>query len=100
MNTRLILYDITDNPLRTRMANLLLAWGFERLQYSVFGGMHTSSQWQKCRKAIDTLVKKHGDGTEKIMILLISAQSFREMDCIGPKPDLSEMLNEKITLWF
>lgn len=99
MSAKLIMYDIADDKHRTKLADLLLAWGFLRLQYSVFGGKHTPAQWQRCRKAIATLSKKYGDGTEKIMILNVSTQALKGMDCIGTKPDLSEMLNEKILLW-
>lgn len=97
---RMICYDIADDKLRTKLAKKLIAWGCERWQYSVFCGSHTPIQWKKCWASIQHLLTKYGQGDEKILVLIISAQELRKMTTIGEKPDITELLNEKITLWF
>ena len=99
MSIRIVFYDISDDKHRTKLAHKLRAWGFERIQYSVFCGRHSPFQWQKCWKEILAQAKKYGDGTEKIYTLIISRQQLENMEHIGEKPDLSIALNERITLW-
>jgi len=40
----LIIYDIKNDRLRTKISNTLKDWGLERIQYSVFIGDLTSDQ--------------------------------------------------------
>lgn len=100
MPTRLVFYDITDDRHRTRLAKKLEAWGFERIQYSVFCGKCTEAQWQRYWKSIQHQAQKYGDGSEKIYTVIISINELKNMLHLGEKPDLSIALNEKITIWF
>ena len=99
MTTRLICYDISDDKMRTKLAKKLLAWGCERWQYSVFCGTHNPTQWKKCWAAIQHILTKYGKGDEKILVLIISPMALQNMQAVGEKPDLEELLNQKITLW-
>ena len=100
MTIRMICYDISDDKLRTKIAKKLFVWGCERWQYSVFCGAHSPTQWQKCWASIQQLLAKYGQGDEKIMAVIISAQELKNMTTVGEKPDIAELLGEKITFWF
>jgi len=99
MSIRLFAYDIPDDKMRDKLAKKLLAWGFERWQYSVFCGAHTPTQWKNCWAAVQKLLKRYGKGNEKIMVIIIGAQELRNMVTVGDKPDLAELLGEKLTFW-
>ncbi|MBK8110503.1 MAG: CRISPR-associated endonuclease Cas2 [Saprospiraceae bacterium] len=43
--------------MRTKMAKLLLQFGFIRLQKSVFCGQHNEDQWNKCKSKLIKILK-------------------------------------------
>ncbi len=99
MILRLIVYDIENDNYRTKLANKLEAFGFVRLQYSVFCGRHTVVQWQKVWKKIKEFEKKYGMPNDKIYATIISPANFKKMEAIGEKPNFELILDELITVW-
>lgn len=96
----LITYDITDNAKRTKAAKLLIKWGYERLQFSVFTGLQhpvdNNRLWQQLKKTIDTT--KHP--TDKIMVIPIQKQHFKNMKTLGEVTvDTLYLLGERHTLF-
>lgn len=48
----LVIYDIPDDKLRTKVADICLDYGLDRIQYSAFVGRLTRSQCQEMVKRI------------------------------------------------
>ncbi|MBK9270710.1 MAG: CRISPR-associated endonuclease Cas2 [Saprospiraceae bacterium] len=95
----MIFYDIESNPVRTKLHNKLEALGFVRLQYSVFCGMHSDSQWRYCRDEIDQVIKdKLGPG-DKLNIMTVKPIDLRQMHFLGEPADLDAILNPPKILW-
>lgn len=99
MILKLISYDIENNAMRTKLAEKLLAWGFYRLQYSVFAGSITAFQWDKCWHYIQELSIGFNTETDKIMVINISKNEWKRMQKIGEIKNNDEILNEKNTFW-
>ena len=99
MILRLISYDIEDDKFRNKLAKKLEAFGFERIQKSVFCGTHTLQQWMQCWVLIQKLHKKYGVKDDKVYALVISKKMFRTMQGLGPSPDTKSILNEILTVW-
>jgi CRISPR-associated endonuclease Cas2 len=93
----LICYDITENRGRKKTADLLIQNGYERLQYSVFIGVHHPGKlkglWQKLQQNI-----KEND---KLIVINIHKKAFLKMKKIGILPfDKNYLAGEKNTLFF
>lgn len=99
MTIRMVFYDISIDKCRSKLAQKLEAWGFLRMQYSVFCGKHTTTQWKHCWQKIQHIVAKYGNGTEKIYVIILSPSQLLEMKTIGDAPEVIQILNEKITMW-
>ncbi len=99
MILRLVTYDIENNQMRTKMAKLLLQFGFIRLQKSVFCGQHNEDQWNKCKSKIDQNFEKwHSEG-DSLYTIIIGRKSFEKMLILGEIPDFDMILNKKSVLW-
>lgn len=99
MILRLISYDIESDRYRHKLAKRLEAFGFLRIQYSVFCGTHTQPQWSLCWQTIEKLHKKYGIESDKIYVIIISRRMFKNMLCIGPEPGIKMILSEEVTMW-
>lgn len=99
MILRLITYDIEDNRYRHKLAKKLEAFGFIRVQYSVFCGTHTVTQWERCWEALQKIHCQYGCETDKIYVIIVSKKMFRAMQRIGPAPATGMILSEEITMW-
>lgn len=56
-----LIYDITDNRIRARIADLCLDYGLERIQYSAFvGDLSAAHQREIMRRAASKLGKHPG----------------------------------------
>lgn len=56
-----LIYDITDNRIRARIADLCLDYGLERIQYSAFvGDLSAAHQREIMRRAAGKLGKHPG----------------------------------------
>ena len=53
----LVIYDITDDNLRNKVANVLMAYGLVRVQKSAFLGKLTSEQLKDLRARIQRMIK-------------------------------------------
>ncbi len=55
---QIIVYDIEDDALRTKVSNLLQDYGFERVQFSVFIGSRTQNVLKMLEIEIKDLIGK------------------------------------------
>jgi len=95
----LVTYDIGEDKYRTKAAKLLVADGYERIQYSVFCGLShpkkNSSLWGK----LITLEKNSTEDTFKIYIIPVPDREFLSMEIIGEMEDeISYLMGKKNTL--
>ena len=42
----LVVYDISDDKLRTKVADILMDYGLDRIQYSAFAGKLARTTWR------------------------------------------------------
>ena len=92
----LISYDIGNDRLRTKTAKILVAAGYERIQYSVYLGISDpkkdSSLWQKLEKMSDA-------EDYQLITLPIPIKEFRLMEILGKiGVDLDYLSGDKHTL--
>ncbi len=71
----LLIYDIPDDRIRTKVADFCLDYGLDRVQYSAFVG-------QLSRNLMDELLqkvrRKIGKQPAKILVIPIPAQAWKE----------------------
>ena len=65
----LVVYDIEDDGLRTKISDTLKDWGFERIQYSVFIGLATATERNLLETRLDELLQYR---KEKDSIITVS----------------------------
>ena len=87
----LIIYDITDDNLRSLVAESLKDYGLTRIQYSAFIG---SLRRDKLRSLIVDLKKLIGDAVENVQIYPLCDSCFRGRKEIG-KPKKYILVEEK-----
>lgn len=57
----LLIYDITDNRIRTKVADMCMDYGMNRIQYSAFvGDLQRTYQKELMKRAIAQLGKRSG----------------------------------------
>lgn len=57
----LLIYDITDNRIRTKVADMCMDYGMNRIQYSAFvGDLQRTHQKELMKRAIAQLGKRPG----------------------------------------
>jgi len=89
----LLLYDIEEDKLRGRVAQLCMDFGLTRLQYSAFGGDLNRNKRQELLLAIEALI---GDKPARIFAVPVCAEDARQackLDQYGAserKPPTSE----------
>ncbi|AMC10202.1 hypothetical protein Lupro_02565 [Lutibacter profundi] len=92
----LILYDITETPIRTKVAKLLEKEGYERIQFSVFIAPFNPSKnrlWLKLEKLLATTKDN------KIFCLKITEENFYKIKTIGKfEIDLDYLSGNKSSL--
>ena len=92
----LILYDITETPIRTKVAKLLEKEGYERLQFSVFTAPYNPEK-NKLWSKLQFLLKDTPNN--KIYCIKIGKESFYKMKIIGNFAlDLTYLAGEKRSL--
>jgi CRISPR-associated endoribonuclease Cas2 len=79
-NVTLVIYDITDDDLRNKVAHLLKKQGLKRIQKSAFAGKITSSQRSEVIAGLKRLVK---DEKVNIQIYVLTETIFRNREVIG-----------------
>ena len=95
----LLFYDITTNSIRTKIAKLLIAEGFERLQFSVYTGLDNPKQntflWATLMKHLAL------EPTAKLYVIAMTKNNFRNMKIIGNfEHDIDYLLGDKRSLTF
>lgn len=97
----IVLYDVTDDKKRNRAAKLLQQHGLERIQLSVFTGLHNPKKNKVLWQQLSNLVNAEDYPDDKIFCFAISKKSFREMKVIGNfGADTDYLLGEKHTMIF
>lgn len=91
---RFICYDITDDKVRTRLADELEFIGFHRIQYSVFCGRIERDRWPRIHKSLEKFHKKHCIATDRIFSHLIERDHFEKMTILGQHFDKAWILDE------
>lgn len=87
----LIMYDIVSNSKRTRFANILIEFGYERLQKSVFVGIENPKKFD----AISLQLQKTTI-EDSIIMLNISKTNFKNLKKYGTfSVDMEYLCNEK-----
>jgi CRISPR-associated endonuclease Cas2 len=100
-NFYLIFYDVSANAIRNKIAKLLLQNGFERIQYSVFCGLHHPGNDEKLWQQIKALIEREDSEGDKVYVLAVSKKNFRNMKIAGTfTGDMEYLLGEKLTLYF
>jgi CRISPR-associated endonuclease Cas2 len=90
----LIIYDITTDSIRTKIAKLLIASSFERLQFSVFLGLNNPQKdtilWKKFTEILQD------EPEAKFYILPIPKNSIKNLMNIGKNNlDIDYLTGEK-----
>jgi CRISPR-associated protein Cas2 len=83
----LVIYDITDDDLRLRVAKFLKLMGLKRVQKSAFAGPLTSSKRADCIAGLKSLVR---DAKANIQLYPLTEASFRQRVVIGVEMDYDE----------
>jgi CRISPR-associated endonuclease Cas2 len=77
-------YDISNNNLRTRIGNRLIADGMDRIQYSVYIGVMKDKVKQELLQWIAKEVLVKGDlKKDTIIVLPLTAQQVKSIEVIG-----------------
>ncbi len=78
-----VLYDITDNRVRTHVASICLDYGLIRFQKSVFCGETDSATLERIRTRIIELVGTIEEGTAAVSIFTICDTCMKNHSYIG-----------------
>ncbi len=94
----LILYDISEDKLRTKIAKRLIAEGFIRLQLSVFTGIQNPKDitllWNQLNQWLQL------EPSAKFYILPLTENNFRNMEILGSTDlDLDFLTGNQHTLF-
>lgn len=95
----LICYDIEGDYLRTKIGNLILDYGFDRINLSVYLGTIERSSLTALEGEIEKMIAGKGKESDSVLVLQITALQVHEMKVIGKNDlDKGELSGEKSTL--
>jgi CRISPR-associated protein Cas2 len=97
---KLLCYDIENDKLRTKLADLLERQGLERLQFSVFAGNLNPAQWQATWQMIEKLTENNLQPSDKIYCFNVSNHEFCNLKCIGNPPETDYITGKLNSLYF
>lgn len=80
---RLVCYDITDNRLRKKIADLLIYYGLTRVQYSVFIGYVAATHFEKMKDEIRLKIDELGVDTDSIIFMPLHEDQIKTMIIFG-----------------
>ena len=93
----LLLYDISDDKIRTKVSKILVEEGYERIQFSVFIGNRDPKQVLGLWNRIKLIMSKEEDA--KLYVFKLNENNFKNMDIIGKFDyDFDYILGEKKSL--
>ena len=79
----LLVYDITSDRVRAKVADACLDYGLDRIQYSAFAGRLSSNHQRELMRRIRALLD---DGDNKITLIPICDADWKkrqEIECAG-----------------
>lgn len=94
-----ILYDIEHNPTRNQLSKYLEQMGLTRVQYSVFIGKLTGTQWLHVQNSLEKKFKPLLQNTDKLYIWNLSETELEKAKMLGLPIDLDRVLERKTYLF-
>ncbi len=95
----LICYDIQHNYLRKKMGDLIMDYGFERINLSVYLGNLDSASLTLLEEKLTAMLKDKGKETDSLIFLPVTPQQINDMRIYGKNDlDPGEISGEKSTL--
>jgi CRISPR-associated protein Cas2 len=92
----LICYDISDDRIRKKVADKLIYYGLERLQYSVFAGMMGGTLFEEAKKWLQETVPEK----DSILLLPLPPQIDKSALSFGTQSvNWPSILNQLHTLY-
>ena len=96
---QLICYDIEHNGLRTKLAQLILDYGLERINFSVYLGSLDSSSLTELETKLQALIQQRGQDRDSLIVLPVTAAQIHAMRVYGQNGlDPGEITGDKSTL--
>ncbi len=93
----LVLYDISSDKMRNKVARRLVAEGYERIQLSVFTGIWDPKDNMLLWRDLNKWVK--ADDAGKICVVKVSKASFKDMHILGTfAGDLNYLAGDEHTM--
>ena len=97
----LIMYDITSDTKRQKVADTLERFGYERLQFSVFTGLQPPHQNNNLWSLLEAMIDNEQFENDKICCFAVGRQAFEAMKTIGMvKVDVDYLLGKKHVMIF
>ncbi len=97
--TYLILYDISDNKVRTLVAKYLKSKGCVRIQHSVFLAHTENKHFQEIHTTLHE-INGYYDNNDSIILVPVNASDVRSMKLIGKNINIDAITNKPNTLFF
>ena len=97
--TYLILYDISNDKVRTQIAKYLLQQGCIRIQKSVFIVKSQNKQFQAIHETLKE-VNEYYQNEDSIILVPINASDVRSMKLIGKNIQIEAITDKPNTLFF
>ncbi|BFI75720.1 CRISPR-associated endonuclease Cas2 [Sulfurisphaera ohwakuensis] len=79
----IVFYDISDDGMRNRVADVLKKKGLVRVQYSVFIGDLNSARLKDVIASLRVLYRSNKEGRFSVMILPVTQAMFNQRIMIG-----------------
>ena len=99
----LIIYDISDNRKRRKVAKLLTGQGYERIQLSVFAGPFSPTSNKELWQHLQKIKKANSDSEASLfylMVVEVPVKQFLRIQSIGDSGfNMEEMTGTASTLW-
>jgi len=95
MKIMLVTYDIVEDKIRTKVADTLLNYGLQRLQYSVFLGRIKPHLYKAIKKKILNLID---DKQDKVYIFTVPKYTVQNCAMWGVKFDFHSIIEPPETL--
>jgi CRISPR-associated protein Cas2 len=80
MQRVILVYDITEDRTRTKVSDICLDYGLDRIQFSTFSGRLSRNQQDALMLRIEELL---GDGDGNIQLIPISEDDWRKRLEVG-----------------
>lgn len=102
MKPYLILYDITENKYRNKIAKEIISRGLYRIQKSVFLGATFTEKIRELENIFTIHIQSTQSINDKLMIIPLDQYNLREMEIFLPddeKFDLDFYLGQKVVIF-